>query len=70
MEGAVEAVREMFEGLDTDKDGLVRTSSLARLTSSLGIDSDDLQAWMKELPAVLHRVPNQWVTGPRRPWQQ
>jgi len=54
--GAKEEIRDMFDGLDKDKDGLVRTKSLANLCNRLGITHDDLEQWMTELPPVLHRV--------------
>ena len=56
VEGAQEEIKEMFEGLDTDGDGLVRCNSLAMRTSALGISQDDLAAWMTELPPALQRT--------------
>merc|ERR1711907_880192 len=47
--------KEMFDGLDTDKDGLVRVSSLKPLMANLGISDQDLASWMTDLPPVLHR---------------
>merc|ERR1712100_167492 len=52
---AKEEIKEMFDGLDSDKDGLVRVSSLKPLMADLGISEKDLADWMTELPPVLHR---------------
>lgn len=54
---------DMFTGLDSDSDGLVRVKSLERKVCSLGISQNDLNDWMMELPPQLHRAKGNLLEG-------
>jgi len=56
--GAREEVAQVFAGLDSDGDGLVRMRSLEPLMARLGISKQDLQDWLAELPPALQRARN------------
>merc|ERR1712139_498558 len=55
VEGAKDEIKDMFAGLDSDKDGLVRMRSLEPKILDLGISKADIEEWMQELPPVLCR---------------
>lgn len=48
--GAKEEIREIFERLDGNKDGLVRMKSLEPMMVELGITQKDIQGWMLDMP--------------------
>lgn len=56
VEGGKEEIEQIFKGLDTNNDGLVRVRSLEPLMCKLGISESDVNDWLSELPPRLHRA--------------
>jgi len=50
--GAREEISAIFDNLDSDHDGLVRVKSLKPLLTKIGIEEDELDGWLQELPGA------------------
>jgi len=63
VDGAKEEILAMFQGLDSDRDGLVRMRSLRPKLQELGISEADLDEWVAELPPALVRAQGELKEG-------
>merc|ERR1711998_374168 len=52
VEGAREEIEAIFDHLDSDHDGLVRVQSLKPLLTNIGVEEDELNGWLRELPGA------------------
>jgi len=57
VEGAREEISAIFERMDSDHDGFVRVSSMRPMLKKIGIQDEDMDEWLQELPgASLQRM--------------
>lgn len=55
--GARDEIKDIFERLDSDHDGLVRMKSLEPIMVELGITQNDIKGWLEDMtPGVMSRM--------------
>jgi len=52
VEGAREEISAIFERMDSDHDGFVRVSSMRPMLKKIGIQDEDMDEWLQELPGA------------------